>query len=47
MSGPPAWIVWALAASLTAIPLFLIVAVVSALIDRTATKATEPGRTST
>ncbi|MBE4790269.1 hypothetical protein [Streptomyces caniscabiei] len=42
MSGPPDWIVWALAASLAAVPLFLIVASTSALIDRTATKATEP-----
>lgn len=47
MSGPPAWIVWALAASLITIPLFLAVAVVSALIDRTATEATESGRTRT
>ncbi|MDX2800126.1 hypothetical protein [Streptomyces scabiei] len=44
MSGPPGWIVWALAASLTTIPLALTVAIVSALIDRTATKATEPER---
>ncbi|MBE4761702.1 hypothetical protein [Streptomyces caniscabiei] len=47
MSGPPDWIAWTLAVSLTAIPIFLTVAVVSALIDRAATKATEPGRTST
>ncbi|WP_159040980.1 hypothetical protein [Streptomyces sp. FxanaA7] len=45
MSGPPAWIACALAISLAAIPIFLTAAVVSALIDRTATKATELGRT--
>jgi hypothetical protein len=38
-------IVWALTASLTTIPICLTVAAVSALIDRTATKATEPERT--
>jgi hypothetical protein len=34
VSGPPAWIVWALAASVAAIPVCLIGALVSALIDR-------------
>lgn len=50
MSGPPDWLAWALAASLTAIPVLLIVAAVSALIDlhgRTATEATQPERTRT
>ena len=50
MSGPPDWLWWALAISLSAIPVSLIVAVVSALIDRhssTATEATQPERTRT
>lgn len=34
MSGPPAWLWWALIVSVTAIPVFLITAVVSKLIDR-------------
>ena len=48
MSGPPAWLWWAIAVSLAAVPVCLIVAITSALIDhRTATEATQPERTRT
>jgi hypothetical protein len=36
VTGPPAWIVWVLAVTVAAIPLCLVGAVMSALIDRRA-----------